>query len=116
MFCLLADVDIRRRTQLRFGLQDALRAVLRASGGLAADWPIERVLRTGDAAVGTSTLEDLYAQMKDTPVAPDLMTLWRQLGVEPEGDAVRLDDAAPLAAVRRAIMRAPFPPRRLAFG
>jgi hypothetical protein len=109
MFCLLADVDIRRRTQLRFGLQDALRAVLHASGGLAADWPIERVLRTGDAAVGTRTLEDLYAQMKDSAMSPDLMTLWRQLGVVPEGTGVRLDDGAPLAAVRRAIMRAPHP-------
>ena len=107
MFCLLADVDIRRRTQLRFGLQDALRAVLRASGGLAADWPIERVLRTGDAAVGTKTLEELYAQMKDKPVAPDLMGVWRELGVLPEGDSVRLVDDAPLAPVRHAIMRAP---------
>jgi hypothetical protein len=107
MFCLLADVDIRQRTQLRFGLQDALRAVLRASGGLAADWPIERVLRTGDAAVGTKTLEELYAQMKDKPVTPDLMRLWRELGVLPEGDSVRLVDDAPLAPVRHAIMRAP---------
>jgi hypothetical protein len=106
MFCLLVDVDIRRRTQLRFGLQDALRAILRESGGLATDWPIERVLRTGDAAVGTRTFEDLYAQMKDTAVAPDLMTLWRQLGVVSDGATVRLDDHAPLAAVRRAIMRA----------
>ena len=107
MFCLLADVDIRRRTHLRFGLQDALRAVLQASGGLSADWPIERVLRTGDAAVGTRTLEELYAQMKDTPMAPDLMALWRQLGALPAGESVRLDDDAPLADVRRAIMRAP---------
>jgi len=106
MFCLLADVDIRRRTALQFGLQDALRAVLRASGGLAAEWPIERVLSTGDAAVGTRTLEELYAQMKDRPYAPDLVTLWRQLGVEPDGDSVRLDEQAPLAPVRRAIMRA----------
>jgi hypothetical protein len=105
MFCLLADVGIRQRTELRLGLQDALRAVLRESGGLATDWPIERVLRTGDAAVGTRTLEDLYAQMKDTPVRPDLMSLWRELGVFPEGDSVRLSDDAPLAPVRRAIMR-----------
>ncbi|HYB31962.1 MAG TPA: hypothetical protein VED45_00895 [Steroidobacteraceae bacterium] len=105
MFCLLADVDIRRRTQLRFGLQDALRAILRESGGLSTDWPIERVLRTGDAAVGTRTLEDLYAEMKDTAVAPDLPALWQQLGVVSEGAAVRLDDQAPLAGVRRAIMR-----------
>jgi hypothetical protein len=106
MFCLLADVGIRQRTELRLGLQDALRAILRESGGLATNWPIERVLRTGDAAVGTRTLEDLYAQMKDTPVAPDLMSLWRELGVFPEGDSVRLNDDAPLAPVRRAIMRA----------
>jgi hypothetical protein len=106
MFCLLADVDIRRRTHLRLGLQDALRAALRASGGLATDWPIERVLRSGDAAVGTRTLEDLYAHMKDAPVAPDLMTLWRELGVLPQGDSVTLSDAAPLAAVRHAIMSA----------
>ena len=106
MFCLLADVDIRQRTRLRFGLQDALRAVLRESGGLSTDWPIERVLRTGDAAVGTSTLEDLYQKMKDSPFAPDLMALWRELGVLPENDAVKLIDDAPLAAVRHAIMRA----------
>jgi hypothetical protein len=112
MFCLLADVDIRRRTHDRLGLQDALRAIVRASGGLAAHWPIARVLRVGDAAVGTRTLEDLYAQMRDAPLTPDLPALWRSLGVVPEGTAVRLTDDAPLAALRHAIMTAE--PRRAA--
>ena len=107
MFCLLADVEIRKQSHQRFGLQDALRAVARESGGLAADWPIERVLRTGDGAVGTTTLEDLYTQMKDRPVTPDLMRLWQELGIEPEGSSVRLSDHAPLVEVRRAIMHAP---------
>ena len=107
MFCLLADVEIRTQTHNRLGLQDALRAVARASSGLTSDWPIERVLRTGDGAVGTTTLEDLYAQMKDRPVTPDLMRLWQQLGIEPAGSSVRLSDSAPLADLRRAIMRAP---------
>jgi hypothetical protein len=105
MFCLLADVDIRERTHLRFGLQDALRAVARESGGLQADWPIAQVLRTGDAAVGTTSLEELYARMKDAPVTPDLAGLWQRLGVVRDGDSVRLSDEAPLAPVRRAIMR-----------
>jgi hypothetical protein len=105
MFCLLADVDIRRRTHNRLGLQDAVRAILNASGGLTVDWPIERVLRTGDAAVGTSTLEDLYAQMRDAPVSPDLPRLWHELGVGPAGTSVRLTDDAPLASIRLAIMR-----------
>jgi hypothetical protein len=105
MFCLMADVEIHRRTQNRFGLQDAVRAILRASGGLGTDWPIERVLKTGDAAVGAPVLEDLYAKMKDSPMTPDLMELWRSLGVEPDGSGVHLTDNAPLANVRHSIMQ-----------
>ena len=105
MFCLLADVTIHQRTDNRFGLQDALRAVLDASGGLSSDWPIERVLKTGDAAVGVPVLEELYQQYGRSPAAPNLEQLWRDLGVEGKDGAVRLNDSAPLAAVRRAIMR-----------
>jgi hypothetical protein len=104
MFCLMADVDIRRRTHGAKGLQDAVRAIVRASGGLKAEWPIARVLATGDAAVGTTSLEDLYARMKDSAYAPDLLALWRELGVTADGERVRLSDDAPLAAVRHAIM------------
>jgi hypothetical protein len=106
MFCLLADVEIHQRTGNRLGLQDALRAILAQSGGLSADWPIEKVLRTGDAATGTTALADLYARMKDRAVTPDLAGLWASLGIRGEGDSVVLDDAAPLAPIRRAIMQA----------
>jgi hypothetical protein len=105
MFCLLADVEIHRRTQNRLGLQDAMRAVAKESGGLRVDWAIERVFKTGDTAVGVPVLEELYAQMKDTPVTPDLMSLWRKLGVEPDGTSVHLTDDAPLARVRQSIMQ-----------
>jgi hypothetical protein len=104
MFCLLADVEIHRRTGNRLGLQDAMRAVARASGGLAADWPITQVFATADAATGTRVLEELYAQMKDNPVTPDLHDLWAKLGVTADGGAVTLHEDAPLADVRRAIM------------
>jgi hypothetical protein len=109
MFCLMADVDIRRRTHNAKGLQDAVRAIARASGGLKAEWPIERVLHTGDAAVGTTSLEDLYARMKNSAYAPDLVTFWRELGVTADGATVRLTDEAPLADVRHAIMRGDKP-------
>ncbi|HTT01695.1 MAG TPA: hypothetical protein VMG11_06345 [Steroidobacteraceae bacterium] len=105
LFCLLADIEIHQRTGNRLGLQDALRAVLAASGGLPADWPVARVFEVGDRAVGTPVLEELYAQMNDRPVMTDLPALWMRLGVEPEGASVRLRDDAPLAAVRLAIMR-----------
>jgi hypothetical protein len=104
MFCFLADVEIHRRTGNRMGLQDAMRAVAKASGGLSADWPISRVFATGDAATGTHVLQDLYLQMKDRPVSPDLYDLWGKLGVSVDGDTVKLNDNAPEAAIRRAIM------------
>jgi hypothetical protein len=103
MFCLLADVEIHQRTGNRMGLQDAMREVLRASGGMAVDWPIDKVFATADAATGTTVMSQLYAQMKDAPVTPDLPHLWQQLGVG-SADTVTFNDAAPLAAVRRAIM------------
>jgi hypothetical protein len=107
LFCLLADVQIRQRTGNQVGLQSALRAVARASGGLVSDWPIERVFAVGDAAVGTNVLEELYARSKDTPLATDLPALWQSLGIEPEDGTVKLRDDAPLAKIRDAIMRAP---------
>lgn len=108
LFCLLADVGIRQRTDNRLGLQTALRAVARASGGLISDWPIERVFAVGDAAVGTKVLEDLYARSKDTPLATDLPSLWHSLGIEPADGTVQLRDDAPLTKIRDAIMRAPL--------
>jgi hypothetical protein len=104
MFCFLADVEIHRRTNNQMGLQDAMRAVAKASGGLGTDWPISRVFDTADAATGTHVFADLYAQMKDKPVAPDLKDLWSRLGVISAGGTIRFDDHAPLAAVRRSIM------------
>ena len=105
MFCFLADVEIHRRTGNELGLQDAMRAVAKASGGLSADWPISRVFAVGDEATGTNVMEELYMQMKDRPVTPDLHALWTQLGVVSEGGSVVLRDDAPLADVRKAIMR-----------
>jgi hypothetical protein len=105
MFCFLADVEIHRRTGNRLGLQDAMRAVVRASGGLASDWPISRVFDIADQATGTKVLEEMYAQMRDEPVTPDLQDLWAKLGVVSDGGSVKLHDDAPLAAIRVAIMK-----------
>jgi hypothetical protein len=77
----------------------------RASGGLITDWDINKVFASADAAVGVPVLSELYAQMKDKPVAPDLVALWHSLGVDADGNTVRLNDTAPLAAIRRAIFK-----------
>lgn len=105
LFCLVADVEIRRRTANAHSLGDALRAVLAAGGSIAESWTIERVLAVGDAATGVPVLEEQYARMAHAPVAVDLVGLWRNLGVSSRGGSVAFDDTAPLAAVRRGITR-----------
>ena len=107
LFALLADLEIRRRTEGRAGLQDALRAILTA-GNIETASRLEPVLEIGDRAAGVPVLGELYGRMKDQPAPADLEALWGELGVRPEGRRVRFDDTAPLAALRRAIT-APHP-------
>jgi predicted metalloprotease with PDZ domain len=107
LFCLLADVEIRRRTNNAHSLGDALRAVLAAGGSIAESWPIERVLDIGDAATGVPVLREQYSRMAHAPVPVDLPALWKSLGVSGAGRTVTFDDAAPLASVRRGITEAP---------
>jgi hypothetical protein len=109
LYCLQADVQIRQRTANRLGLQAALRAILDATSGYAAEREITDVLRIGDVATGTRVLEDLYDQEKATPVMPALDSLWRELGVPANPLAEPFDDHAPLAAIRIAITRPPQP-------
>jgi hypothetical protein len=103
LFCFAAEVEIRRQTKNRKGLQDALRGILDAGGNITQDWELTKALKIGDQATGTTVLSDLYNQMKDRPVSVDLQEKWKQLGIEWDGSAVHLRDDAPEAAIRRAI-------------
>ena len=104
LFCLMADVEIHQRTKNRYGLQDALRAIVRAGGNMEYDWPLAQVLKTGDDAVGVPVLIELYDRMKATPITPDLSAMWLELGVRPSGDSVTFDQGAPQASIVRSIM------------
>jgi hypothetical protein len=103
MFCLMADIQIRKATGNRLGLQDAMRGVLAAGGSHEVDWPIERILSTADKAVGVEVLTRLHNEWGQKPVTPDLNQLWRDLGLRNSGGSLEFDDTAPLAAIRRAI-------------
>jgi hypothetical protein len=107
MFCLFADVEIRKRTNNRMGLQDAMRGVIAAGGNHEVDWPIERVLTTADRAAGVDVLTKLHDAWGPKPVTPDLDALWRDLGLRLRDGGVDFDDTAPLAAIRMAITKAP---------
>lgn len=106
LYCLRADVEIRRRTNNRFGLQDSLRGIVAAGANIGQWWPIEKVLAVGDRATHTHVMTELYDAMKYTAVDVNLTELWQQLGVIQRGNDVIFDDTAPLAHIRRAITAA----------
>lgn len=107
LFCLLADIEIRKRTANRYGLQHALRGILESGGNIQSIWPLTEALERGDAAVGVPVLTELYAQMRATPMEVDLDALWKELGVHVVDGEVTFDEQAPLAAIRRAITAPP---------
>ena len=102
-FCLLADIELRKQTKNRQGLQQALRAIASAGGTIDHDWPIDRTLAIADKTTGTEVLSTLYKKMSNTPVPIDFDDLWLQLGVSPTGNTATFNPKAPLAAIREAI-------------
>jgi hypothetical protein len=105
MFCLVADVEIRRETRNRKGLQDALRAIVAAGGTIDQSWDLPRAFTIGDQATGTQVLSTMYNEWRGKPVTVDLEKLWSELGVEAGPDGVRLAGNVPLAKVREAITK-----------
>ncbi len=103
IFCLMADVQIRERTHNRKGLQRALRGVLSGGGDITEDWEIEKALKMGDKATGTTVLQDLYKQMRDQHPPVDLDQLWQKLGLEFKSGHITFNEKAPEAAIRKAI-------------
>ena len=103
LFCLLADVRIRERTKNHKGLEHALRGINRAGGDISEDWEITKALAIGDKATGTKVLRSLYQDMRDKPAPVDLDQLWKKLGIELKDGAVKFNDKAPEAGIRKAI-------------
>ncbi|MCY4191903.1 MAG: hypothetical protein OXD42_11410 [Rhodospirillaceae bacterium] len=106
-FLLLADIDIRRRTNGGKTLGDCLRTVLWAGGDSSQVWTPERMMTVCDKAVGTDTMARLASQYVSRGSPLDLGRLWRDLGLIRDENGFRTDNKAPLAVIREAIMRKP---------
>ncbi|MEG9435334.1 hypothetical protein JAO29_04045 [Edaphobacter sp. HDX4] len=74
LFCLVADVEIRKETKNRKGLQDALRAIVEQGGTINQDWPITRAFEVGDKATGDSCARRDVWQVEH--VAGDVGPCW----------------------------------------
>ncbi len=105
LFCFLADIEIRERTQNRRSLDDALRAILSAGGDISVRWELARTLEEGDRASGVPVLTELHEKLGSHPNPVDLDLFEKKLGVKLSGGKVVFDDAAPLAEIRRSMTR-----------
>jgi hypothetical protein len=113
LFCLVADVEIRRQTHNRKGLRDALRAIVDHGGTIDQNWPLEKALKIGDRATGTHVLTQMYAKWKDAPVHVDLAQLWSELGIrQTPGGGIEFVSTAPLAVIRESIAGAATAPQQ----
>lgn len=104
IFCLLADVEIRKLTDNRKSLKDALRGVLDDGYSMKTSATPMQIFESADRSTGVEVLVPLYAKMKTDPSPVDLDQLWRDLGVAFEGEQIIYDDEAPLAHIRKAML------------
>ena len=105
MFCLLADVEIRKQSNNRLSLQDALRGILNAGYSMqtGVDNALE-IFEAGDRATGLTVLVDLYNEMRDRPKPDELDSLWKSLGLSLQDGNVVYNDSAKLAAIRKQML------------
>jgi hypothetical protein len=64
-----------------------------------------QVFEAGDNAIGMAVLVPLYQKMKADPYPIDLEALWASLGVILQNEQVIYDDDAPMANVRKSLLK-----------
>jgi hypothetical protein len=107
LFCLVADVRIREETRGRHSLDDVVRASLARGGDATRVWTVAEVVRLADQVTGTSVVSDMVDRYVNHGDWIDLEAMLFSLGVEKDDvGTVALEDARPLAWVRREIASA----------
>lgn len=106
LFALLADQRIRQQSNNRYGIEQALRGIVKAGYSMQSDdvWPLDKILKIADKATRTTALMSLYDEMKDKPVDVDLKRIWKSLGVKLDGKRISFDNTASQVALRKTLI------------
>ncbi|WP_086933490.1 hypothetical protein [Agarilytica rhodophyticola] len=104
LFCLLVDIDIRRQTDNRHGIRDALRHIAASGHTMVREADILDLMKLGDDALKVDAFKRNYREMALQYTHIDLDQLWQQLGVSMKGDEIVYNDNAPLAKVRKKLL------------
>lgn len=107
LYCLVVDYKIRKKTNNRYNLGDALRAITKAGGTMQNEqmWSFSDALKIGDKAIGQTVLMSTYLEMKDKPISIDLISLWKRLGVSLVDNKIVFNQAAPESHLRHALFQ-----------
>ncbi|MDX1515345.1 MAG: hypothetical protein R3288_00825 [Woeseiaceae bacterium] len=100
---LLADVELRRRSDGAESLDTVLAELKRCCLPADSAWNGQRLFAQLDAFAGEPVFMPLYRRHANTAGFPSLAATLAQLGVELDDGRVSLNDSAPLAALRRAM-------------
>jgi len=104
-FWLEADVALRRASANRLGIDEALRRFAACCLPGERRWEPQAFVARLDALTGSDVFTTTFERYHARRDFPDLAPIYAALGLVRDGDALRLDDAAPAANIRRAIMR-----------
>ena len=102
---LEADLRLREGSSGSQSLDTALEGIARCCLGQARRWSATELFDEMDRATGASVFAGLLRERLDAPEFPDFQSQLVRAGITVAGGEVVLDDAAPLAAERRAMMR-----------
>ena len=100
---LLADVELRRRSNGTESLDDVLRQFQSCCLPANARWSGTQLFRRLDGFVDEPVFMPLYRRYANAPGFPDVRPRLQELGVIVDDERVWLDDGAPLAALRSAM-------------
>lgn len=105
LFCLLADLEMRRTTSGVKGLEDGVRAVLAAGGFSSEVWTLAHATEVTDAALGARLLARLQTEHLEHGAPVDLDAVFQELGVSiGRNGGIALDSHAPAATLRHALV------------
>ena len=106
-FWLEVDLELRRSSGNRLGIDEALRRFDACCLPDYRGWKPEDFVAKLDALIGSDVFRKKFAEFRERRDFPDLAPVYADLGIGRDGDALSFTDAAPAADVRRAIMTAP---------
>lgn len=101
---LLADLELRQRTGGQMSLDLAMQRFSDCCLPSDRMWQARDVMQRLDRLVGETVFVPLHDRYIESSEFPDLDEAYRALGVQVSQDKVSLDDGAPLANLREAIM------------